>query len=349
MSLNGLTFSLLHQTPQGTTLPERAFDFVAGTSVANVVDALTAGISGDVLTISFLYKTGFQNNGYGWHGMTLFDKNNMAPSIGGFTLIANTANYDLTYATTDHENVFMNFNGMEFSAGTSFSLRIELIPTDIMMAGNSVSEDTAGAVVGALTVVDLNDDDTHTLVVDDARFEVVDGSLKLKDGVALDFDDGSSVDVTVTAEDSFGLKYKETLTIDVTDVVETFVATKANKRVDGTAGADILCGRQHKDVLNGRGGDDILQSTAGNDRFRGGAGADTFIFGTRSDRDVIVDFETGIDKIDVSSWEIMESFRDLKHHAHNHGQDLWIEGGRGDVLIIKHFSKTELSVDDFIF
>ena len=97
MSLNGLTFSLLHQTPQGTTLPERAFDFVAGTSVANVVDALTAGISGDVLTISFLYKTGFQNNGYGWHGMTLFDKNNMAPSIGGFTLIANTANYDVTY------------------------------------------------------------------------------------------------------------------------------------------------------------------------------------------------------------------------------------------------------------
>lgn len=93
-------------------------------------------------------------------------------------------------------------------------------PTDIDLSNASVAEGAAGAVVGDLTTVDPNGGDTHTYAVDDGRFEVVNGQLKLKTGVSLDYADGSSIALKVTTTDQGGLDYSENFTIAVKDVSE---------------------------------------------------------------------------------------------------------------------------------
>jgi Ca2+-binding RTX toxin-like protein len=86
-------------------------------------------------------------------------------------------------------------------------------------------------------------------------------------------------------------------------------------RLKGTKKADFILGLEGDDVLNGNNGHDLLDGGEGNDTLTGGAGSDTmagglgndiFVFNSESEsavgdkRDVIVDFGTGIDKIDVS-------------------------------------------------
>jgi D-alanyl-D-alanine carboxypeptidase len=75
----------------------------------------------------------------------------------------------------------------------------------------------------------------------------------------------------------------------------------------GRAGNDVLSGDQGRDALYGGAGDDRLIGGTGRDLLRGGAGADQFIFVTADDagtgraRDIIQDFATGRDKIDLSA------------------------------------------------
>jgi VCBS repeat-containing protein len=93
-------------------------------------------------------------------------------------------------------------------------------PTAVNLAGNSLVENVAGAVIGALSAIDPDAGDTHSFAVSDNRFEVVDGQLKLKDGIAIDFETEPSLNVTVTATDSAGNTVQETFTLSVSDVNE---------------------------------------------------------------------------------------------------------------------------------
>ncbi|WP_118136145.1 carbohydrate-binding protein [Oceanicella sp. SM1341] len=93
-------------------------------------------------------------------------------------------------------------------------------PVDIVLGTDSVAENAAGTVIGTLSATDA-EGDSITFSVDAASdFEVVDGALKLKDGIALDFEAGATVDVAVTATDANGASTTETLTLTVTDVDE---------------------------------------------------------------------------------------------------------------------------------
>ncbi len=93
-------------------------------------------------------------------------------------------------------------------------------PTEIKLDGNSVDENKAGAIVGELTTVDVDRDDSFTYTVSDERFEVVDGKLKLKDGVSLDFEQAGKVEVTIISKDSAGEEVSINKTITVNDVNE---------------------------------------------------------------------------------------------------------------------------------
>jgi Ca2+-binding RTX toxin-like protein len=75
-------------------------------------------------------------------------------------------------------------------------------------------------------------------------------------------------------------------------------------RLSGQAGADELRGGSGHDVLNGGGDDDTLHGGAGHDTLHGGwgadflvggAGADVFSFTNPGGRDVVADFEDGLD------------------------------------------------------
>ena len=93
-------------------------------------------------------------------------------------------------------------------------------PTDIALSSASVDENTPGAVIGTLSTTDVDGWDSHTYAVNDSRFEVVNGAFKLKSGQALDFEQGSPVNVTVTTTDSEGVSFAKQFAIAVGDVNE---------------------------------------------------------------------------------------------------------------------------------
>jgi len=81
----------------------------------------------------------------------------------------------------------------------------------------------------------------------------------------------------------------------------------ADDTISGGRGNDRLFGGDGNDHLDGGGKDDLLFAGAGSDRLTGGEGADTFIWRSASEssigsiRDRIMDFETGIDRINISA------------------------------------------------
>ncbi|MEI6651370.1 MAG: FG-GAP-like repeat-containing protein [Chlorobiaceae bacterium] len=72
--------------------------------------------------------------------------------------------------------------------------------------------------------------------------------------------------------------------------------------VTGSGLADVLSGGTSKDTLIGGNGDDVLNGGNGNDALTGGVGNDIFQFSTtpgRYNSDVIADFQSGSDKIEL--------------------------------------------------
>ena len=145
-------------------------------------------------------------------------------------------------------------------------------PTDIALDNASVLENERGAAIGTLAATDPNAGDSHVFTVSDSRFEVVGGQLKLKDGIALDFEATPSVSVEVTATDAGGLSYTETFVVSVGDVPD--VATAFADLLVGSSGPDVIDGLGGNDTIYGLGGDDILYGGAGHDTIDGGVGHD---------------------------------------------------------------------------
>lgn len=87
--------------------------------------------------------------------------------------------------------------------------------------------------------------------------------------------------------------------------IENLLGSKYSDTLIGSAVANILNGGAGNDVLNGGAGNDTIIGGAGKDALSGGSGADIFSFSATTDsakgtnRDVIVDFVRGTDKIDL--------------------------------------------------
>ncbi|MHB0954890.1 MAG: dockerin type I domain-containing protein [Pirellulaceae bacterium] len=77
-----------------------------------------------------------------------------------------------------------------------------LPPTDIVLDAAAALENVSGYRIGHVTVVDPNPLDSHTFVLSDTRFEVVAGTLKLRNDQSLSMESENSVVVDVTAIDA---------------------------------------------------------------------------------------------------------------------------------------------------
>ncbi|MEP0059032.1 dockerin type I domain-containing protein [Rhodopirellula bahusiensis] len=91
---------------------------------------------------------------------------------------------------------------------------------DVLPNNATVRENFEGDVVTEITVVDEDEDQTYDFEVDDDRFFVFGGSLRLKPGIAVDFEAEESIVVNLTVsrlDDSF----EKAITLQVVDMPET--------------------------------------------------------------------------------------------------------------------------------
>jgi len=100
--------------------------------------------------------------------------------------------------------------------------------------------------------------------------------------------------------------------------------------------------------LTGTTGDDTLQGGPGDDTLQGGSGNDTVLFATGDGHDTIKDFLPGNDRIDLSGWVGIDSFKDVKSHLTVDGDNLVISD-MTDMLVLHDVDKAELHAADFIF
>lgn len=109
---------------------------------------------------------------------------------------------------------------------------------------------------------------------------------------------GSMIEVFVASEGA-GITR---LTIDPGEMTAPQVGTAGADSLAGGDGGDILQGLGGDDDLSGGAGEDVLSDGLGRDVLAGGAGADTFVLSADGVQDRIVDFQLGIDRVDLSAW-----------------------------------------------
>jgi serralysin len=108
-------------------------------------------------------------------------------------------------------------------------------------------------------------------------------------------------------------------------------------QVFGGTEADALFGGSENDSLTGDSGADLLDGGAGLDRLSGGAGRDLFVFGSAAEaglgatRDIILDFQTGIDRLDLSQIAPGQIFIDGAAFSRASGE-IRYDAGRGILM-----------------
>ena len=106
------------------------------------------------------------------------------------------------------------------TANTAFDFNISIndindSPTAINLSSIVVSEKIDGAVVGTISTSDQDTGDTHTYVISDDRFEIIDGSLKLKAGNTVENATEPSIAITIISTDSAGVEFSQDFSISV--------------------------------------------------------------------------------------------------------------------------------------
>ncbi len=150
-------------------------------------------------------------------------------------------------------------------------------PTAVDLSNTAVAENEEGAVVGELSVTDLDANDTHSFDVSDDRFEVVDGTLKLKEGISLNHDEAANLNIDVTATDSGGASFTQSFEIAVADMPEVSHDTgfhakyfDVNHRLSDIDDIDWQVDPTHEELVS-----DVNYQNSSNSFWEGGS-KDTF-------------------------------------------------------------------------
>ena len=128
----------------------------------------------------------------------------------------------------------------------------------------------------------------------------------------------------------------------------TIPGTNKSDILNGTEFADEIFGKQGKDKLFGLEGDDWLNGGQGKDQLTGGEGADTFVLTKGSGKDTIMDFEVGVDVIQIAKGgfkgikkpeDVLDKAKQLKNG------DIEINLGKGTKIILKDVDLDALKED----
>lgn len=129
-----------------------------------------------------------------------------------------------------------------------------------------------------------------------------------------------------------------------------------NDELDGDGGNDSLWGEDGRDDLDGGSGDDrldggagndVLDGERGNDVLTGGAGADRFEFERGHGRDIITDFQNGIDRIELDDFSLAQA-RAVIDGARQVGADLVLTLSADSSITINGMQRAQLDMSDIL-
>ena len=109
----------------------------------------------------------------------------------------------------------------------------------------------------------------------------------------------------------------------------------------GNAYSHDIQGNAGANVLTGGSGDDLLYGFGGNDTLIGGGGSDRFVFGHGTGSDVVGDFVSGSDKLDLSAFGFA-GFGDVQTATHDVGGNAVIDLGNGDMITLTGIASNQL-------
>ncbi|MBU6339714.1 MAG: cadherin-like domain-containing protein, partial [Rickettsiales bacterium] len=262
LDISGINSSNLDEYNHNNSAPTVAFPLESKTinqnSSESLISAATIASSfidadGDVLTYSATLADGSALPSWLTINSTTGELRSIAPdnsTVGNHAVI-------ITATDPDGESVSQNF---------SFTVNnVNDAPTDITLSNSSVSENSAGVVIGNLATSDVDLGDSFTYTVNDSRFEVVGNQLKLKSGVSLDYESASTVALRVTTTDAGGLSFNKDFTINVNNVNEAPTnITLSNSSVNENVRGGVIGNLSALDVDLG---DSFTYSIVGNSNF----------------------------------------------------------------------------------
>lgn len=134
------------------------------------------------------------------------------------------------------------------------------------------------------------------------------------------------------------------LSIDAGRIGELIIGGPGDDTLQGGARDDHLEAGGGDNVLRGGAGDDRLVAGPGENRLFGGAGADVFVFRPGGGRDWIMDFELGVDRIDLSAYGFLHSPAGLDITSTDDGARILVQG---DEIRIRTEDRAPLTAADF--
>jgi serralysin len=123
--------------------------------------------------------------------------------------------------------------------------------------------------------------------------------------------------------------------------------------IEGSAAGDLLWGDSYgnlmsggdgNDRLLGRWGYDRLEDGAGRDAMWGGGGADVFVFADDNKTDYVMDFELGLDRLDLSALPMLYHYSALTIDPTTEGAMITFHD---EVIILRTADRQPLSFEDF--
>ena len=129
-----------------------------------------------------------------------------------------------------------------------------------------------------------------------------------------------------------------------TDSANTLSGGGGEDYVYGAGGDDNLSGGGDSDVVRGGDGNDRVDGGYGSDALYGGAGNDTFVFS--HGRDIVQDFESGKDHIEVTS-SVVHSFSQLSISGDASGSTVTVSDLGS--MFLADISPSHLHASDFVF
>lgn len=308
----------LHQNVENLTLASGSGDnFGVGNALANTIignesaNLLIAGDGADALS-------------GGGGGDSLFGEGGADRLNGdaGIDYLVGGLGNDSLYGGADADALYGEDGDDYLNGGTSFD-------TDIMVGG--AGNDTLYAVSGqANPDYDLIDggagDDTYWVDTGaDLTFEAI------GDGI-------DTVHANVTVPNAGVYLYANVENLILEGTTAFGVGNELDNVLTGSASGNWLLGGDGNDTINGMGGNDVLYGEAGND---------TFVFGLGNGGDVIGDFTSGQDHIQLNGQ--YANFAELQTHFVQNGNVGAIDLGGGNLIVLHNVTMSDLAATDFIF